>query len=1141
MASLQIYFLGNFQILINHSKISSDLWQSRQLRTILKILIIQRGKPVPASQIIEKIWPEKDPELAPQHLYVRISQIRKILKKSGLQDCIQTVPGGYIFQCDPTLEENGDHSFWIDVDEFENEADQGREKLEKKAFNQAINHFKKSINLYRADFLIEDLYEDWTISERERLRDRHLMVLTEMAEAYAQTGRYRHAIDVCQRVLSVDPCRESTFVQLMFYYYHLGERSKSLEVFEKCKKVLSQEMDVSPDAYTIELAQKIRLGDLGVNNGNGKYPPSVYSGRLFEVPYSLSETPFLGREIEFSWLFQQVQNPYPSIIWVNGESGVGKTRLLEEFFLHSGVEKTKFIKLFARTIENTPYAIWIACLENYSYYLDTTGYNNENRKIIRDFLNRDKKESKLFSVPATQITKQKIQNAIVDILQRKLPYRSIIWIDDIHLVDEASLSLLEILGENYFIIISSTTEDEHDSPHYNEFLKNQSKSITTFTLKRWQFSQVESFIDNLSGKALPTLSESLFSISAGNPLIIINTLQHLFEEGILYVNSEGDWQQTQPVDLKGSQKIENLVSIRLKKNTVDEQRILDVVSVAGGECDYSILEDVLHIQETKLLDLTDRLIQRGFLIEPRIIGESELTFSHNIYREVIYRSLPKPRLRRFHKRIGDALVQSGRNSEQYAEILANHFSSGGDYEKAAHYSLAAGEYLLSMYAPQQAISYYEKAIQWFVEHKNLEALGKSYFGLAETLRLTGKSTLAIENYQMALPLLEGEVKQVAIYQIFQLKVLQGDPLSSYQEIADAAETSISKEGISWALPLLFWSHSFVFLLMGNYNKTRFYHAKGWQIARELCASGNTPPTWIYNRALTLMMRAHNQWGNYHTSIHFSQKNLALLPSNTQDVNIKAVVDASLGESYYNLGEYQKARYAYQNCNKLSSKAGDQRLMGESLIGLASISFEIGDFESCLSNTQKVLDLVQKKLDVLRYIQAIFLQTKLAIVKEKKDTEVQKVETILSMARYQQSNVYVVKSLLLIAEINLVQEKIEQAELFAKEAREISELSRLKREVCQSNRLCGLVAQQKGDYKAAYAFMDKAIELAEQISAPFELGLTLRSRSKIEPLQHEEDLQEALSIFDKIGAAFELQRTKELLVSLRKTKFDAKHG
>ena len=1128
MASLQIFLFGNFEILINHQKIHSDLWQSRQLRTILKLLIIHRGKPIPGSQIIEKVWPDKNPEQAAQHLYVRISQIRKILKKSGFQDYIQTVAGGYIFQLEPFLEMNEEHSIWIDVDEFEKKADQGREYLENRAFDQAITLFKKAITHYRADFLIEDLYEDWTISERERLRDRYLMALTEMAEAYAQTGRYRHAIDISQQVLSVDPCRESTFVQLMLYYYHLGERSKSLEVFERCQKTLSQEMEVDPDNYTQELAQKIRAGEWGEKNGNEKYPPSVYSGRLFEVPYSLSETPFVGRELEFSWLVEQLQNSHPSIVWVNGESGVGKSRLLEEFIHHINDKKKKVISIHARSIEKRPYAIWIAALEKYSHAFEILALSPENRKVINTLLSGERQESSLLDNPAHQSVSQQIQHALVDVFQQNLPRGSILWIDDIHLADAASLPLLEILAKRFFILLSSMTEEEHDNPYFQEFLSKQSKILSSLTIQRWQSAQVTSFLEKLSGSGMPVLSESLYSITGGNPLFLINTLQHCFEEGIVYVNHQGEWLQTQPIHLAGSNTIENLISIRLNKNSKDEQSILDVVAVAGGACDYEILQDVLEIRETRLLDLTDNLIQRGLLIEPRMLGEAELSFSHFIYKEVIYRSLPKPRLKRFHKRIGDAMVRNGHSSSQFSEVLANHFSSGGDDEKAAQYSLAAGEYLRSLYSPQQSIPYYEKAIEWNSAQNNPEALGQAYFGLAEALRVTGESTRAIENYQLALPTLKGEIKQVATYQIFQLRVLQGNPLSTYQEIADSAEHSISEEGLSWALPLLFWSHSFVFLLMGDNKNMRLYYAKGWRIARQLCAAGNVPPTWIYNRALSLMMRAHNQWGNYHTSIYFSQKNLSLLPSNTQDVNIKAVIDASLGESYYNLGVYQKARNAYQSCYKLASKAGDLRLQGESLVGLGFIAFEMGDLDSCLAYSNKVLALVQKKLDVLRYIQAIYLQARVAIALGKFDTELQNLENILRMARFQQSDPYIAKTLILIAEVNLVQGQTEQAEIFAQEARKISAQCGMKREICHANRLCGLLSLRKGDFKAADAYLEKAIKVAEQISAPLEMGLSLCARSPIAPTQQIEDLQEALSIFDQIGAAFESKRTLELI-------------
>jgi tetratricopeptide (TPR) repeat protein len=628
------------------------------------------------------------------------------------------------------------------------------------------------------------------------------------------------------------------------------------------------------------------------------------------------------------------------------------------------------------------------------------------------------------------------------------------------------------------------------------------------------------------------LSESLYAITGGNPLFLINTLQHCFEEGIVYVNHQGEWLQTQPIHIAGSNTIENLISIRLSKNSKDEQSILDVIAVAGGASDYAILQDVLEIQETKILDLTDNLIQRGLVIEPRKIGEAELTFSNFIYKEVIYRSLPKPRLKRFHKRIAEAMVRNGHTSGQFCEVLAHHFSFGGDDETAALYSLAAGDYLRSLYSPQQAIPYYEKAIQWYSAQNNSKALGQAYFGLAEALRLTGESNRAIENYQLALPALDGEIKQVSIYQIFQLSVLQGKPLSTYQEITDQAEQSISEEGLSWALPLLFWSHSFVFLLMGDNKNMRLYQAKGWRIARELSASGNIPQTWIYNRALSLMMRAHNQWGNYRTSVHFSQKNLALLPSNTQDANIKAVIDSSFGESYYNLGDYQKAKVNYQQCNKLASKAGDLRLQGESLIGLGYIVFEQGDFEGCQTKIKQVLTLVQQKLDILRYIQATFLQAKVAIARKDVEGQAQTLTNILSTARYQGANPYIAKCLILLAEVHLVEGSVVEAEKAAKEALDITMLCDLKREFCQASRALGLALHHQGNLEGARALLCESIDMAEEIGVPFEKGLSLHSKALLEAEPSLVLLEESLSIFDKIGARFESQNTRDLILSLQ---------
>ena len=70
-----------------------------------------------------------------------------------------------------------------------------------------------------------------------------------------------------------------------------------------------------------------------------------------------------------------------------------------------------------------------------------------------------------------------------------------------------------------------------------------------------------------------------------------------------------------------------------------------------------------------------------------------------------------------------------------------------------------------------------------------------------------------------------------------------------------------------------------------------------------------------------MMRAHNQWCNYHTSIRFSHRILRLLehPDQNEDANTRAAVEASLGKSYYHLGQYQIACEHFNACYELAFK------------------------------------------------------------------------------------------------------------------------------------------------------------------------------------------------------------------------------
>jgi LuxR family maltose regulon positive regulatory protein len=325
MAVQSIRLLGAFEVSRDGQPLTAGDWRNQQTRTILKLLLTRQGRVVPADQLLELLWPEADPDTARRSLHVRISQLRRALDPDNPDAYILTVEGGYVF--------NPGADCRIDAIEFEARAQWGRRCQESGNLAEAITAYETARSLYRGDLLEEDLYEDWAFAERERLRECFLTLLIEVAECYARQGHYRRAITRCREVLATDPCRESVYVHLMLYHYYAGEQDLALRVYERCCQVLSDELGVEPLPQTTALYEQIVRRQVAPVDGAVRYPEPAYEGRLFEAPYSLGRTPFVGREREYAWLVERLREATVNggrVAVVAGEAGLGKTRLAEQ-------------------------------------------------------------------------------------------------------------------------------------------------------------------------------------------------------------------------------------------------------------------------------------------------------------------------------------------------------------------------------------------------------------------------------------------------------------------------------------------------------------------------------------------------------------------------------------------------------------------------------------------------------------------------------------------------------------------------------------------------------------------------------------------------------------------------------------------
>jgi LuxR family maltose regulon positive regulatory protein len=252
-AVLRARFFGHFELLCDSETV--PLGRNGKALAILKYLLANRTRPVSQDRLMGWLWPESSLKKARWSLNSAIHGLRKILSDfpaSALENCI-LLEEGYYHLC-PTVR------VVTDVDEFDERYQRGC-RLEKTGrTEEAAAEYEKAVELYRGDYLIEDLYEDWTMVERERLATAYVDMLDRLAAHCMERGQFWESIRACYKLLEKDRCHEDSYRLLMRCYVQLGHRGRALRQYQLCEKFLRQEYGRVPSPETQALYRSITTG-----------------------------------------------------------------------------------------------------------------------------------------------------------------------------------------------------------------------------------------------------------------------------------------------------------------------------------------------------------------------------------------------------------------------------------------------------------------------------------------------------------------------------------------------------------------------------------------------------------------------------------------------------------------------------------------------------------------------------------------------------------------------------------------------------------------------------------------------------------------------------------------------------------------
>jgi DNA-binding SARP family transcriptional activator len=251
-AALRIRLLGGFRVEVGDRIIVDSEWRLQKSRALVKLLALTPRHRFGRDEVLERLWPEVEPEAALNSLYYALHTARGALVRGA--PCGTARSTSLLQLAGGVLALAPSESVSVDVEVFEAAATAAQRSNDPRAYRLAFD-------LYAGELLPEDRYEDWATRPRERLRDIQLQLLSELARVHQEREEYPEAIGALSRLVSEEPTHEEARASLMRMYAAAGQRQQALRHYARLRTALREELDDEPGATTQRLYAQILTGN----------------------------------------------------------------------------------------------------------------------------------------------------------------------------------------------------------------------------------------------------------------------------------------------------------------------------------------------------------------------------------------------------------------------------------------------------------------------------------------------------------------------------------------------------------------------------------------------------------------------------------------------------------------------------------------------------------------------------------------------------------------------------------------------------------------------------------------------------------------------------------------------------------------
>jgi DNA-binding winged helix-turn-helix (wHTH) protein/tetratricopeptide (TPR) repeat protein len=498
-------------------------------------------------------------------------------------------------------------------------------------------------------------------------------------------------------------------------------------------------------------------------------------GRAAPTQSSLEDLPrgFVGRDAALSRMqgwFEKARDGASQVVFVTGEAGIGKTTLLETFGRR--IASDRRVRICSGQ-----------CLEQYGMseaylpVLDAISQCCRRDRHVVDVLRAhapmwlmqmpslvtpsDRESFGREALGASRERMLREMGEALDALTVDTPL--VLVLEDLHWSDFSTLDLISYVARRrraaHLMVVGTYRPAELiASRHPLRTVKQELIARQQCEELPLEYLTEDAIAEHLAvrfpgNRFPPELVALLHERTEGNPLFMVNTIDHLIAERLIEPHEDG-WRLTAPIDevkLGVPDSIRQLIETQIDRLEPLDQRILEGASVAGAEFPLPAVSAALADEQSDIEARCEELNRRhqfikecGAQVLPDGQAVGRFGFVHAVYRHVLYERMSASRRMQLHRRIGlrGEELYGDRTSEIAAE-LAMHFEQSADYQRAARYLQQAAVNDMRRSAYREAIALSRRGLELLATLPDTDERARQELWLLITL---GVPLIATEGY-----------------------------------------------------------------------------------------------------------------------------------------------------------------------------------------------------------------------------------------------------------------------------------------------------------------------------------------------------------------------------------------------------------